>query len=63
MNAELVQQYPFIDTSTTGTYSYYKVPKLMFTYGQTIGIRADETMFYSVLLDRVGLSLENGKVD
>ena len=63
MNAELVQQYPFIDKSTTGTYSYYKVPKLMFTYGQTIGIRADETMFYSVLLDRVDLSLENGKVD
>ena len=35
----------------------------MLTYGKQLGISTDETILYSILRDRVGLSLENGKMD
>lgn len=63
MNPELVKQHPFLDERTGGKYAFYKVPKTMLTYGKTIGISTDETMLYTILRDRLSLSLAHGKVD
>ena len=63
MNAELVKQHPFMDERTGDVYRYYKVPKQMLDYGKQLGISTDETLLYTILRDRVGLSLQNGKVD
>ena len=63
MNPELVKQHPFLDGRAGGKYAFYRVPKTMLTYGKTIGISTDETMLYTILRDRLSLSMANGKVD
>ena len=63
MNPELVKQHPFLDERAGGKYAFYCVPKTMLTYGKTIGISTDETMLYTILRDRLSLSMANGKVD
>ena len=44
-------------------YSFYRIPKLLFTNARLKGLSTDAKLLYGILLDRVSLSVKNGWVD
>lgn len=41
-------------------YSFYRIPKLLFTDSRFSGISTDAKLLYGILLDRMSLSMKNG---
>lgn len=41
-------------------FSFYRIPKLLFTDSRFSGISTDAKLLYSILLDRMSLSMKNG---
>ena len=41
-------------------FSFYRIPKLLFTDSQFAGISTDAKLLYGMLLDRMSLSMKNG---
>ena len=41
-------------------YSFYRIPKLLFTDSRFAGISTDAKLLYGILLDRMSLSMKNG---
>ena len=41
-------------------YSFYRIPKLLFTDSRFVNISTDAKLLYGVLLDRMSLSMKNG---
>lgn len=44
-------------------YSFYRIPKVLFTDSRFKGISVDAKVLYGLLLDRMGLSVKNGWLD
>ena len=40
-------------------YSFYRIPKLLFTDSRFAGISTDAKLLYGILLDRMSLSMKN----
>ncbi len=45
------------------SYSFYKIPKMLFTEGMFKGLSMEAKVVYGLLLDRMSLSRENGWID
>ena len=41
-------------------FSFYRIPKLLFTDSRFSGISTDAKLLYGILLDRMSLSMKNG---
>lgn len=41
-------------------FSFYRIPKLLFTDSRFLGISTDAKLLYGILLDRMSLSMKNG---
>lgn len=41
-------------------FSFYRIPKLLFTDSRFAGISTDAKLLYGILLDRMSLSMKNG---
>ena len=41
-------------------FSFYRIPKLLFTDSRFVGISTDAKLLYGILLDRMSLSMKNG---
>lgn len=41
-------------------YSFYRIPKILFTDEQYRNVTAEAKVLYSLMLDRMSLSLKNG---
>ena len=41
-------------------FSFYRIPKLLFTDNRFAGISTDAKLLYGILLDRMSLSMKNG---
>lgn len=41
-------------------FSFYRIPKLLFTDSRFAGISTDARLLYGILLDRMSLSMKNG---
>ena len=46
-----------------GLFSFYRIPKALFTDARIRGISAEAKILYGLLLDRMGLSVKNGWTD
>ena len=46
-----------------GLFSFYRIPKALFTDARIRGISAEAKILYGLLLDRIGLSVKNGWTD
>ena len=46
-----------------GLFSFYRIPKALFTDARIRGISAESKILYGLLLDRMGLSVKNGWTD
>ena len=46
-----------------GQYPFYRIPKLLFTDSRFEALSTDAKLLYSMLVDRIGVSLKNGWVD
>ncbi len=44
-------------------YSFYRIPKLLFTDSRFRGISVEAKVLYGLLLDRMSLSVRNGWMD
>ena len=44
-------------------YTFYRIPKVLFTAPGFRRITADEKILYALMLDRMGLSIRNGWLD
>lgn len=44
-------------------YSFYRIPKILFTGKDYIEISTDAKLLYGILIDRIGMSLKNEWVD
>lgn len=44
-------------------YSFYRIPKLLFTDSRFKGVSVEAKVLYSLLLDRMALSMRNGWLD
>lgn len=44
-------------------YSFFRIPKLLFTDSRYAGVSVEAKVLYGLLLDRMGLSLKNGWLD
>ena len=45
------------------SYSFYRIPKLLFTEEMFEGLSTEAKVLYGLLLDRISLSRENGWID
>ena len=44
-------------------FTFYRIPKLLFTNKYFSGISTDAKVLYGLMLDRIGLSIKNGWMD
>ena len=51
---------PYYYGAESEQYSFYRIPKLLFTDSQFSGISTDAKLLYGILLDRMSLSMKNG---
>ncbi|MCD7981068.1 MAG: replication initiator protein A [Clostridiales bacterium] len=55
--------YPFHYGAEADQYTFYRIPKLLFTDPVLKGLSTDAKLLYGLMLDRMELSLKNGWVD
>ena len=63
MQNESKTQFPYHYENEAESYTFYRVPKILFTEKVFDHISTDAKLLYGLLLDRMQLSLKNGWVD
>lgn len=63
MQNETKNQFPFHYGNEAESYTFYRVPKILFTERIFDHVSTDAKLLYGLLLDRMQLSLKNGWVD
>ena len=55
--------YDYFYGQQSDLFTFYRVPKVLFTNERFWNISADAKMLYGILLDRMSLSAKNGWID
>jgi len=63
MNDESVYSFPFHYGQEAESYTFYRVPKILFTAEEFDHLSTDAKLLYGILLDRMQLSMKNGWID
>ncbi len=61
MSAKITFKY--VHSDDIERYSFYRIPKQLFTLEPFKGLSSDAKILYALMLDRVSLSLKNGWID
>ena len=56
-------RFPFHYGGEAESYSFYRVPKILFTEKDFRGLSTDAKLLYGLLLDRMQLSMKNSWMD
>ena len=63
MSAENVYSFPFHYGQESESYTFYRVPKILFTAEAFDHLSTDAKLLYGILMDRMQLSAKNGWID
>ena len=63
MNDKVMPQFDFYYGKESEQFSFYRIPKLLFTEERFKNVSMDAKVLYGLLLDRMSLSIKNGWVD
>ena len=56
-------QFEYYTSKESGQFTFYRIPKAMFTNPAFRGLSTDAKLLYGLMLDRIGLSVRSGWVD
>ena len=56
-------QFEYYSSKESGQFTFYRIPKAMFTDPVFRGLSTDAKLLYGLMLDRIGLSVRSGWVD
>ena len=63
MNGEAAYAFPFHYGQEAESYTFYRVPKILFTAAIFDHLSTDAKLLYGILLDRMQLSMRNRWID
>lgn len=59
----MIMRFEYFYKDQSESYSFYRIPKLLFTQAMFDELSVEAKVLYGLLLDRIGLSRENGWID